>query len=128
MSAASSAAAAGVANGFQLAFRHIADVKDDTFEMQVLSCVGVVKVDRHLVICDLANLRFDDLPVHGVHRYDSTYIDALAVKLTVAVEEHRLRQIHQSFLQVLAVGIACSKHEIEVISRLFALHLGFKSG
>ena len=60
--------------------------------MQVFAGKRVVEVDGDLIIRDLANLRLHDLTVHGVHRYDGTYIDAFVVKLTVSVEKHLLRQ------------------------------------
>ena len=94
--------------------------------MQVFTGIRMVQINGHLVVRDLAHLRLDDLSVYSVHRHDSTDIHTLLVKLTVAVEEHLLRQIHEPFLDILAIGVGCFEHKIEGVTLLFACHLRLK--
>ena len=95
--------------------------------MQIFTGVRMVQVNRHLVLRHLAYLRFHDLPINGVHRHNRTDKDALFVELAVPVEEHRLRQIHETFVNILAVGISGFKHEIECVARFLSLHRSLES-
>ena len=90
--------------------------------MQCFTGIRMIEVNSHLVVRYLAHLRLDDLSVHGVHRHDSTYIHTLGIELAVAVEEHGLRQVHQTLLQVLAVGLLRLQHEVERVTYLLTRH------
>ena len=104
----------------------VTHVNNLAHEVQRLAGQRVIEVDGHLVIRNLHDLRIDDLPVHGVHRHDSTFVHTLRVELVIAVVEQLLVERHDAVIVILAVCLIRGDDKVKRVIHILAEHRRLK--